>query len=113
MPSASGRARVLARREPVYNCGHSITLDRLCRGASRTADRGDPTSPNDLEEKASQRKAMSDRQRSLPALVPNLSALRAYDAFLAPELAGVFPEAESAGKGVVVIHDPASRRDIL
>jgi hypothetical protein len=44
---------------------------------------------------------------------PNLSALRAYDALLAPELAGVFPETESAGKGVVVIHDPASRRDIL
>jgi len=33
----------------------------------------DPTSPNDLEEKATQREAMSDRQRSLP--VAGLAAL--------------------------------------
>lgn len=44
---------------------------------------------------------------------PKLSALRAYDALLAPELAGLFPETESAGKGVIVVHDPASRRDVL
>ena len=27
-----GRARVPARRERFYHCGHSLTLDRVCRG---------------------------------------------------------------------------------
>ena len=35
----TGRARVPARREPVYHCGHSLTLDRVCRGASGTIRR--------------------------------------------------------------------------
>ena len=30
--SRRGRARVPAHRESVYNCGHSITLDRVCHG---------------------------------------------------------------------------------
>ena len=32
MAPDEGRARVPARREPVYHCGHSIALDRVCRG---------------------------------------------------------------------------------
>jgi hypothetical protein len=38
-------------------------------GSGKT-DHEDPTSPNALEEKATQRKAMSDRQRSVPELGP-------------------------------------------
>jgi hypothetical protein len=63
--SNSGRARVPARREQ----GYVINLDKRwiwsVLGFGKT-DREDPTSPNALEQKATQRKAMSDRHRSLP-----------------------------------------------
>ena len=45
----AGRSRIPARRESVYNCGHSITLDRVCRGL---------------------REPRIARTRSLPALGP-------------------------------------------
>jgi hypothetical protein len=66
-----GRARVPARREGVLEAnGVFSVLERGRLWASVTTDREDPTSPNALEEKATRRKAMSDRQRSLPALDP-------------------------------------------
>ena|ERR1700733_3297550 len=67
--SAKLDPRAPRRRSRSQRCIFVLDQGRLW--ASETIRRlpdEDPTSPNGLAEKATQRKAMSDRQRSLPAL---------------------------------------------
>jgi hypothetical protein len=88
----SGRARVLARREWICavtspNGFVGIVLGSVTNpAAARRLPDGDPTSPNGLEENAIQRKAMSDRQRSLPAPSANLNSSLLQQRDLKPDL---------------------------
>jgi hypothetical protein len=72
----AGRSWIPARREGVLEANRVFSpFNQGMFWASETKDREDPTPPNALVEKAAQRKAMSDGQRSLPALDPAASRL--------------------------------------
>jgi hypothetical protein len=85
--SSARRSRIPARRDQVYVINLFKPRILVCPGVPikipRPRDEG-PTSPNALEQKATQRKAMSDRQRSLPvaglAALPGRKTMRPFRA---------------------------------